>query len=340
MIKGDDLRYSRLGDIIQVVFRMQGTQAGLTLEDICEELNVARRTAERIRDAILRNFPQIGELSSKDSCKRWGITNWHGRRTFLSGLIGFTENEILVLEQLKKLSAGRGDGIVAESLTSITNKIRALMRYTEENEKFQTDNLKLLIESEGYAVSQFPQHDLALHILVTIRHGLRESVTLIFQYTNRKGIKSQREVKPYGILYSHNNYLVAKDGLIKLFDLSRIEDLKLGENFTRDETFNLTEFANRSFGIYQETPLEVTLLFAKNAADDVLKYHFHPTQSISLQENGEVEVRFKAGGTMAIFWELFRWGDHVRILGPKSLKEAYAQELKKILSVQIDGDSK
>lgn len=334
MIKGDDLRYSRLGDIIQIVFRMQGTQIGLTLEEIADELNATRRTAERIRDAILRNFPQIGEIPSKNNYKRWGITNWQGRRAFLSGLIGFTENEILELEQLKKLARQRGNMLRGKNLKNILNKIKALMHGTVDSDHFRADNLKLLIESEGFAVSQFIRQNLDPNMLAVIRTGFRTSAKLIFNYTNRRGEKSRRVGEPYGLLYNHENYLVAKDDVIKLFDLSRIENLELGDSFTRDEAFSLEEFASRSFGVYQETPQEVKLFFDQSAAANALKYHFHPSQEIRLRESGEVEVYFKAGGSVAMLRELFKWGAHVRILEPQSLKETYAQELQKILAAQ------
>ena len=40
--------------------------AGYTLDEIAEEICATRRTADRIKSAILRNFPQIGNLPSKD----------------------------------------------------------------------------------------------------------------------------------------------------------------------------------------------------------------------------------------------------------------------------------
>ena len=55
----DDLRYSRMSDIIQLMYMMMAEPNGISLNDICAEFRVSRRTAERMRDAIRNEFPQF-----------------------------------------------------------------------------------------------------------------------------------------------------------------------------------------------------------------------------------------------------------------------------------------
>ena len=51
----------------------------------------------------------------------------------------------------------------------------------------------------------------------------------------------------------------------------------------------MTEYCNNSFGIYQETPIDITLEFDKEEKDDVLNYHFHPTQKMKeLEERDRI----------------------------------------------------
>jgi len=101
----------------------------------------------------------------------------------------------------------------------------------------------------------------------------------------------------------------------------------LNEYFEKDEKFVLAEYAQNSFGIYQEKPMNIKLKFDKEIADDVLNYHFHPTQKVKQEENGSVIVEFTAGGSLSICWHLFRWGKHVEIIKPTSLKKIYEQLL-------------
>ena len=66
----------------------------------------------------------------------------------------------------------------------------------------------------------------------------------------------------------------------------------------------------------QEKPIDIVLEFDKSVANDVLNYHFHPTQKIKQLENENVQVEFTSGGTYAICQELFKWGCSVKIQKP------------------------
>lgn len=46
------MAYDRAMDIVRLAIRLQGTGAGLTLDDIQREFEVSRRTAERLRNAV------------------------------------------------------------------------------------------------------------------------------------------------------------------------------------------------------------------------------------------------------------------------------------------------
>jgi len=66
----------------------------------------------------------------------------------------------------------------------------------------------------------------------------------------------------------------------------------------------------------QEKPIDIVLEFDKSVANDVLNYHFHPTQKIKQLKNENVQVEFTSGGTYAICQELFKWGCSVKIQKP------------------------
>lgn len=61
-------------------------------------------------------------------------------------------------------------------------------------------------------------------------------------------------VEPYGIIVSDKYYLLGKNNnKLKLYKVNKIKDLEiLNEYFDRDENFNLQEYCNNSFCIYQE----------------------------------------------------------------------------------------
>ena len=50
------MRYERVGDIVRLAIRLQGSRGGLTIANIQDEFSVSRRTAERMRDAVEAAF--------------------------------------------------------------------------------------------------------------------------------------------------------------------------------------------------------------------------------------------------------------------------------------------
>ena len=53
------MRYNRQEDLLRLAIRMQGSADGLSLPEIQEAFGVSRSTAERMRDTLLRVYPQI-----------------------------------------------------------------------------------------------------------------------------------------------------------------------------------------------------------------------------------------------------------------------------------------
>ena len=67
---------------------------------------------------------------------------------------------------------------------------------------------------------------------------------------------------------------------------------KLDEFFEKDENFDLKQYSQQSFGIFNSRPKKVELLFDKSVRDDVLSYHFHPTQKLKENGDGSISVTF------------------------------------------------
>jgi hypothetical protein len=99
----------------------------------------------------------------------------------------------------------------------------------------------------------------------------------------------------------------------------------LYRGFARREGISLTEYAARSFGVFQEEPMDVVLRFAPEAAEDAAGWVFHPTQTMEPQADGSLIVRFHAGGVQEMCWHLFTWGTDVLVISPDSLRLALSR---------------
>ena len=57
------MRHDKAAMVIDLARGMAASAEGLTLNEMAAQLNVGRRTAERMRDAVLMLFPQVEEVS-------------------------------------------------------------------------------------------------------------------------------------------------------------------------------------------------------------------------------------------------------------------------------------
>lgn len=318
----DKPRYSRISDILQLLVLMQANPLGVTIQEIQQEFNVSRRTAERMRESITNIFPQIDELESNDRVKHWGFTGG-----YLNEIIVFTPEELANLEKLKEKQIFEDK---AKLLDSTINKIKALSRKSYN----KIENvLEILLQTEGYAVRQMPKHNIDNKVLDIIREAMKSNKKITATYSNKN-----KTISPYGLVYGEKIYLIAREeekGPDPYnYLLHKFKDVKLTDQTFNKGDFNLKEFSEKSFGVYQGNVQEVKLQFEKETADEVLSYHFHPTQKVKQNDDGTVNVKFKASGDYEILWHLFKWGTSVKIISPKSLKNKYIEMLENILDKQ------
>lgn len=318
----EQARYPKLGKILNLIIKMQSRYSGITLNDIQQELEVSRRSAERLRDVLIWEIPQIVELETTGREKHWGFS----RSSHLKEIISFTKEEIVELENVK-------NGIELENkklvLESVLTKLKALSK--KDSGEIE-DAIEILLKTEGSAVTQKPSYKVDVQILDIIRQAIKENLRIKCKYDSREKILS-----PYGIIYGSSVYLVGVEGNKPdpyVYKMHRLANIELTEqNFDKGD-FDIKEYANRSFGVYQNEINKVELLFSESVAEDVLNFNFHPTQKVKQNDDGTVTVKFKASGELEILWHLFKWGDNVKIISPKSLKKEYVEYLENVLEKQ------
>ncbi len=314
----DKPRYSRNSDILELAFAMASRPQGVTIKDIEMEYGVSRRTAERMRDSLINIFPQIEELEIEDqyNAKHWGFTN-HA----ILPLVSFTPKEIVNIEQYERRTTNKE---VKSELKSTIDKIKLLSKKRSHSVE---QNIELFMQTEGYAVRQMPQYKMNYEHLNVVREGLRDSKIITAKYHDKP-----RKLEPLGLIYGEKVYLVARekakgDGIYNYL-LHKFEDMKLSDETFKKGDFNLQEYSNRSFGIYQGELLNVKLLFNQENAEEASKYNFHPTQKGKWNEDGTYTVTFKASGSREIIWHVFKWGSGCKILAPRSLRDEYIKYLR------------
>ena len=317
------MRYEKAETILRIALDMQGSALGLSLDDIQRnyaDKPLSRRTAERLRDAVERVFPQLELANPNELPKRWRLAAGSA-----NGLATVTAEELADLATAVSLLRRENMQEQADGTERIISKMRALLKRPAIM-RIDPD-LEALTEAEGLAMRPGPRPKINVDVVGALRQAILRAKKVRLHYVYRgSGKRGFDTVHPYGFIYGKRHYLVAwseneqaKD--FRSYALPNIESVELlNKTFSRKREFSLQAYAARSFGVFQEKPSNVVWRFSANAAADAKTFLFHPTQTLEDQPDGSLIVRFRAGGALEMCWHLFTWGNQVEVLAPPRLR--------------------
>ena len=319
------MRHDKANVVLDLARRMAASAEGVSLDEMVRDLKVGRRTAERLRDAVLSLYPQTEEMSDQ-RVKRWRIRG---------GLSGFeqapTTEELLELSNAAFALRTTAQAARASVLESLERKIRSSMRSTALN-RVAPDH-EALLRAETIAVQAGPRPSADEAVLAEIRSAILAERPLGFVYSRPGAEARRRSVIPCGLMFGRANYLVAQDrrtGDIRTFRLDRMTEVAADAGVSPPPAdFDLHAFANRSFGVYQDEIEDVVLRISPEGATEARAWRWHPTQTLEDQPDGSVIVRFTASGMRELAWHLFTWSGQATIIQPERLKTVMADELEK-----------
>ena len=158
------MRHDKAAMVLDLARRMAASAEGLTLGEIERELEVGRRTAERLRDAVIMLFPQTEEVSDPPN-KRWRIRG---------GLSAFeqapTATELIELTKAALALRASGEPGRAAALEGLERKLKSAMRSTTLNRL--APDLEALVRAETIAVQAGPRPSADEAVLAEIRQTI------------------------------------------------------------------------------------------------------------------------------------------------------------------------
>jgi predicted DNA-binding transcriptional regulator YafY len=307
------MRYSRQEDLLRLAVMMQGSAEGVSIADIEQTFGVSRRTAERMRDAVLRAFPQLEERPGVNGQKHWRFPTGT-----LGKMVEPTVDELTAGHRAASIARREGDLDTAETLEGLLSKVQAMFR--EDRRRRVAADLEAQLMADGVAFRPGPRERIDPEILRKLRNAILAGVMISADHRARGSGKLSRNTRlgPIAMLFGEGRqYLLAwseyQDDL-RLFALAGFERIDLeDEVFERPEDFDLQDWLAESFGIWREEPQDVEWRFLPEVADEAASYVFHPRQETERLSDGSLVVRFHAGGRQEMAWYLARWGDNVEV---------------------------
>lgn len=307
------MRYARQEDLQKLALMMQGTAEGVCLADIERQFDVSRRTAERMRDALLHTYPQIDELVAEHGRKFWRFPPGT-----LGRMVEPTLDELTAGHRAAAIARREGDIATADTLETLLGKVQAMFR--EDRRRTIAADLEAQLMADGVAFRPGPREIVAPEILSSLREAILAGVMISADHRSRGTGRLSRNTRlgAIAMLFGQGRqYLLAwseyQDDL-RLFALSGFERVALDDDvYERPDGFDLQEWLSESFGIWREDPCDVEWRFLPDVADEAAGYVFHPKQQTERLEDGSLLVRFRAGGRQEMDWYLARWGDRVEV---------------------------
>ena len=128
-----------------------------------------------------------------------------------------------------------------------------------------------------------PRPSLDRDLLARLREAITTCRIVEVRYLSQStGRQSRQRIEPYGLLYGNRAFLVGRtdwNDAMRLWRLGNMSEARVtSESFARDPGFDLESYARRSFGTFQEEPVDVVLRFTSEAKRDASAFLFHPSQ--------------------------------------------------------------
>lgn len=310
------MSFSKARDLVQLAQMAAARRRGVALEDIMDEFAVSHRTAQRMAAALETTFANVQYTDGPDRKRRWRLVDPQSDRLQLSNETGI---EALDIAARHARDAGRMRH--AKALDDL--RAGLLARLPGPNAARVEADAEAVLSSLAEVTRPGPRSLLDSSLLDAMIEALRGPFRLkVFYRDDAK----ERILEPHGVLLGHRTYLVARDidkpDGMRSFRMDLITGATvLDESFALDPDFVLSDFAARSFGVWQDPTEygEVVWRFVPSAAERASGFRFHPRQTMERCADGSLIVRFTASGWLEMAWHLYQWGDLVEVLAPEGL---------------------
>lgn len=321
------MRGEQLSRQWRLIQRLAQSRAGVSLDELADELECVRRTVYRDLDALmLAGFPLVSE-------RRDGRVFHRFLDGFRMGGSPFTADEILALafgEDLLRILEGT---VFHDSIRSALAKIRSglspqLAEYLERlRESFR------VLPGPHKSYSRFRDTIRTLNQAVLERRCVR-----IRYRTGSTGAVRSRELDPYRIWYrSGALYVIGLDhrsGEVRTFAVDRIRRIELSEQrFEVPESFDFDATVGSAFGVVHEPETQqVRVRFEPSWATWVGERTWHPTQKLTPLPGGRLELTMQVGGVAEVLSWVLSFGSGAEVIEPESLRREVRMALESALA--------
>jgi predicted DNA-binding transcriptional regulator YafY len=324
-------------NLMRLIRLLQGHKAhGLTIGDIAARMEVSERTAHRLLAAVADIEPDLTFRKSEESQKHlWYLPESRMRISAVTAL------DLSTLTTVSDFLTALGHGDLARSVTALRDNLQAglnraqLLRLDPDLEAFD--------ESVEVAHRPGPKATFDPALRAALLTAIVAARQVNFRYTDVRGEQTaDKRISPFGIVLGPRAYLVGRDeakGAIRNYALTGISDLVELDAPAKRDGFDMVSFVSESFGAFHDGIFRTwRLRFRSDAVGELANYQFHPTQSMTILDSGEIEVAFSCESVREVAYECLRWSQKLTSVGPAELRDCLAGILRETAVLTDQGD--
>jgi proteasome accessory factor B len=190
---------------------------------------------------------------------------------------------------------------------------------------------------------QFEARPIELKVFQALATAVQKQKMVEIDYL-KLGAKKPRKrcIDPYHLACVHGQwYVIGHDhssGELRTFHLGRVRSARLmADGFIRDKHFDIQKYLSGSFGIFSgKGSYRVVLHFDEWASRLVRERCWHGSQKLQELTHGGVELTLHLNSLEEIEPWVLSWGAHVRVIGPRELKNRIRKAARALLDFHSD----
>ena len=244
--------------------------------------------------------------------------------TYSLPAISLTAGDLLAILVAERALVSYRNSPFHERMQTVFSRLAGLLP-----EKISVQSSEL---SSSVTVIAEPVTEIQDSVWTVVQQCLHEEQSLVIHYQAPGHTESvARTVDPYHLVGHRGEwYLLSwahEHQSIRIYALTRIQSCSAThERFTRPNDFRPEDYIDPSFGVFlRESPATIAIRFSREVASMIQERTWHPGQTITLEDDGSIILRFPTNQqTQTLYW-VARWGPNAQILEPPELRERAGQ---------------
>jgi len=315
--------------MVELVMMLSKAWRPVSVNRICEDLDISLRTAYRYRKALNDNLSADDGTVFLRVVREGGVEKWYltDQGEIMTATFFRIVSVYVALVLLKTM-----EGTVLED--GVKHAFEMLIGQLKPSVKIQTEKFERKIRYTGFGRKSYSGKN---EVLIEILKGLiHQSKIQILHYSHRVKRDKYHIIHPYTLLLHRDSlylhaYVEGYDQ-IRTFSIDRINGaINKKEPFKYPARFNPDKLTDGSFGIYEtpgDKPKKITVRFKEILWEYLTTRSWHPTQKFSPVKDGFFTMEVKLKNTNEFIPWILQFGSDAEVLKPKVVRDKIKKELR------------